>query len=183
MSAEDAPRLFMIYVGGMAEGCHVELHDVRFSAGKTIEDCYEDLINQWWGIPDSLHLDCWGTVQWADGHDVALKDTPQKTELKLWFVNLGGYDPQQFTELHENLVVVAEEASEAKKKAMAHIDDWDSPHKDNILDVEAVLDVSSLLSKKGLHIHLTPSDKQDVPFQFEARYVPFVRMMKHEQVS
>ena len=56
-------QLFMFYVGGNCGNSNVELHDVRFSIGHTVEDCLEDLRRQWWGEPKSLHLDCWGVVE------------------------------------------------------------------------------------------------------------------------
>lgn len=168
-------RLFMVYVGGMAEGAHVELHDVRFCIGETIEACYDDLRAQWWGTPQSLHLDCWGAVEWADGHGVSIGEAPPSAEgPHLWFVNLGGYDPAQFTELHENLLVVAGDAREAKKKALARISGWTAPHKDNIVTVENALDVTAITAKKNRHIHVT-ADAAEKPFRFEARYVPIGR--------
>ena len=36
---------------------------------------------------------------------------------KLWFVNIGGYDPSSMQEKHEFGLVVASSASEAKNKA------------------------------------------------------------------
>ena len=60
-------KLFMFYVGGNCGNSNVELHDVRFSIGETAEDCHDDLRRQWWGDPESLHLDCWGAVEQADG--------------------------------------------------------------------------------------------------------------------
>ncbi|GGC98962.1 DUF1543 domain-containing protein [Aquisalinus flavus] len=164
-------KLFMVYVGGMAKGCHVELHDVRFVIGDSIEACYDDLCAQWWGTPQSLHLDCWGEVHWADGHGVEVRDEPQQGGPKLWFVNLGGYDPALFTELHENLLVVAGDARAAKKRALAQIEGWTAPHKDNVLTVEASVDVSTQMARPGRYVHLTPQAEKQ-PFAFEARYVP-----------
>jgi hypothetical protein len=65
-------KLFMFYVGGDCGNSNVELHDVRFSIGERPVDCFEDLRRQWWGEPKSLHLDCWGAVEQADGHDLEL---------------------------------------------------------------------------------------------------------------
>ncbi len=61
-------KLFMFYVGGNCGNSNVELHDVRFSVGETPQDCYADLRRQWWGDAKSLHLDCWGEVEQADGY-------------------------------------------------------------------------------------------------------------------
>jgi hypothetical protein len=90
-------KLFMFYVGGDCGNSNVELHDVRFSIGSAPEDCYEDLRRQWWGTPTSLHLDCWGPVEQADGFDVTLTAEPLGEQaFRLFFVNLGGYNPLDF---------------------------------------------------------------------------------------
>jgi hypothetical protein len=79
-------KLFMFYVGGDCGNSNVELHDVRFSIGRAPEDCFEDLRRQWWGEPRSLHLDCWGAVEQADGYDVELStEAPAETQNKLFF--------------------------------------------------------------------------------------------------
>ena len=65
-----------------------------------------------------------------DGHDIHLKNEPSDSENKLYFVNLGGYDRNEFTELHKNIFVVAPTASKAKVRALKQILDWESHHKD-----------------------------------------------------
>ena len=164
-------RLFAVYVGGVVEGCHVELHDMRFVAGPTIEACYDDLRAQWWGDPKSLHLDAWAPLDWVDGHAVHLAPASDGADdLRLWFVNLGGYDPAQFTELHANVFVVALDANAARRKALAQVGDWVSPHRDALHEIETVIDVSAAV-RPSVVIRLTP-DPEPRPFRFEARYVP-----------
>ena len=51
------PRLFAVYLGGNAAGSNIELHDVQFVVGETIEGTYLDLLRLWYGLPDGLHLD------------------------------------------------------------------------------------------------------------------------------
>ncbi|WOI52305.1 DUF1543 domain-containing protein [Parvularcula sp. LCG005] len=167
-------HLFVFYVGGMIKGCHVELHDMRFAIGASAEDCWDDLRAQWWGEPKSLHLDAWGPLLHADGHDVTVSDQPAVNDDRLWFVNLGGYDPAQFTELHRNVFVVASDAQAAKKKAMEEIRGWASPHKDNVLDIDAVVDVAATLFNGEQHLHLSPGPPK--PFRFKTQYVPIGRM-------
>ena len=76
----------MFYVGGNCGNSNVELHDVRFSIGETPEDCHDDLRKQWWGDAESLHLDCWGAVEQADGFDIVLtKDAPQESAGQIVF--------------------------------------------------------------------------------------------------
>ena len=168
-------KLFAVYVGGMAEGCHVELHDVRFVIGNSIEDCYDDLKAQWWGVPESLHLDAWGPIELADGYRADVVDRPAAGDVKLYLANLGGYDPEQFTELHENFFIVAPDPHEAKKRVLAKIDGWTSPHRDAILEVDSVVDIAAATGAQQRFIKLTPDDHAR-PFIFEARYVPIGKM-------
>jgi hypothetical protein len=169
-------KLFAVVVGGEVEGCHVELHDTRFVAGARIEDCYDALRAQWWGTPESLHLDAWGPLEWADGYSVEIvhgADTADSLQ-RLWFLNLGGYDPLRFEELHRNLFLVAPDWRSAKTRAMAEIRDWVSPHKDYAFDVERAIDVAAALGDY-LRLRLTPCAPAR-PFEFEARYVPIGKM-------
>lgn len=168
-------KLFAVYVGGMIEGCHVELHDVRFVIGETIENCYDDLKAQWWGSPESLHLDAWGPIEWADGFRVEVREVQNYSDEKLYLANLGGYDPSLFTELHENLFVVAKDEREAKRRALAQIEGWVSPHRDAVLELERVVDLAQAASCGKWHVTLTP-DEHEKPFRFDARYVPIGRM-------
>jgi hypothetical protein len=61
---------------------------------------------------------------------------------------LGGYDSQQFTELHKNIFVVADNAQEAKAKAVKSISEWELPHRDCLFDVDKILDMTQLLGNK-----------------------------------
>ncbi len=169
-------KLFAVVVGGEVEGCHVELHDTRFVAGERIEDCYEALKAQWWGKPESLHLDAWGPLEWADGYGVEIVRGADATEdlQRLWFLNLGGYDPSMFEELHRNVFLVAPDWRSAKTRAVAEIRDWVSPHKDYAFDVERTVDVAAALGPSW-RVRLTPGAPAK-PFTFEARYVPIGKM-------
>ena len=168
-------KLWAVYVGGWAGSgsneANIELHDMRFVLAETIEDAYDDLRAQWWGRPDSLHLDAWGALESADGHDIVLKpEQPPKDANKLYFVNLGGYD-DTFTELHKNVFVVAENDSKAKVKALKQILDWGSHHRDNLFEIEKMMQLNDVAAKHGLHIHLVPTDHPK-PFEFKAKFVP-----------
>jgi len=168
-------KLFMFYVGGNCANSNVELHDVRFSIGRTAEDCFDDLRRQWWGEPASLHLDCWGAVEQADGYDVALSAEPsQPGAQKLFFVNLGGYDPGEFTELHRNVLIVAPDEKTAKAKAKAQINHWQKPHRDRLFEIEKALNVSAQTEAHGYQLILRPA-AQEKPFHFQCDYRPISR--------
>lgn len=161
----------MFQLGGNFRNSNVELHDLRFSVGENPEDCHADLRAQWWGDQAKLHVDCWGAVEQADGHDVTLvTDGPEATADRLFFVNLGGYDPAEFTELHKNVLIVAEDANAAKVRALALVKDWARPHKDNLFEVDQTLDLSNALRQSGIHIRLTKASEEK-PFKFVADYI------------
>jgi Domain of Unknown Function (DUF1543) len=165
-------KLYMFYVGGDCGNSNVELHDVRFSIGETPEDCHADLREQWWGDADSLHLDCWGAVEQADGHDVVLtKEAPHESAGKLFFINLGGYDPREFSELHRNVLLVAPDAKAAKAKALTRIKSWSQPHKDSLFEVEKTIDVAASLETYGYTLSLKPATEEK-PFTFVCDYLP-----------
>jgi hypothetical protein len=166
-------KLFMFYIGGNCGNSNIELHDVRFSIGENPEDCYEDLRRQWWGEPKSLHLDCWGVIEQADGFDVTVTASPPPSNSgSLFFVNLGGYDPSEFSELHRNVLLVAADASAAKVRALAEIQGWTEPHRDKAFEVEKTLDVSALAAQgPGCYLTLTTA-KDAKRFNFVCKYRP-----------
>lgn len=169
-------QLFVIYIGGSHSQSLIELHDMRFVIASTIEETYDALRQSWWGIPTSLHLDAWGVLNYADGHSILISDNPsQHTTNKLYFVNLGGYDQYQFTELHQNIFIVASNAQEAKQKAVQQISTWESPHRDYLHEIDTVLDLSALLNQKNYYLHLIET-QDEVAFEFTCRYTPIGKL-------
>ncbi|MGN7502154.1 MAG: DUF1543 domain-containing protein [Alphaproteobacteria bacterium] len=116
-------------------------------------------------------MDCWGALTYADGFDISLQSTPYNGDEKLYFVNLGGYNKHEFSELHKNVFVVAHNEDEAKTKAVSQVAEWDLPHRDVLLDVDSVVCMHSALGVDGVHIHLTKTD-QATDFTFTCNYVP-----------
>ena len=163
-------KLFAIYVGGEVEGGNIEVHDMRFVAASSLKETYAELVEQWWGKPKSLHIDCWAEITHADGYDVTLCTDPFAGPLRLYYVNMGGYDKTQFTELHRNLFVVAENVSEAKRRAKAAIIGWDQPHRDDMYAADQIFCLNNAPRAKRLHIHLTPAQAAR-PLTFTCRYV------------
>lgn len=165
-------KLFVIYIGGSHDQSLIELHYMRFVIADKIENTYPSLKKSWWGRPESLHLDAWGELHYADGYAIELDTTPPKDpSLKLYFVNLGGYDTTQFTELHKNIFVVASSDAEAKAKAVAQIQDWHSPHRDYQYELENLVDVSQLANGQKFYVHLRPSEQEE-RFEFVTKYTP-----------
>ena len=121
--------LFLVVVGGRSPKANIELHDVRWVIGSKIEDTFDQLRNDWFGADNGLHIDSYKKIDSIDGYKINLinKESrePQNkiskkgriSNKKLWFVNIGGYDPNSMQEKHEFGLVVASSSSEAKKKA------------------------------------------------------------------
>ena len=119
-----------------------------------------------------MHLDAWGSLKYVDGYNITISsEIPNNSENKLYFVNLGGYDRSEFTELHKNVFVVAPNESKAKVKALKQILDWESHHKDYLFEAENILDISKTISAKNLYIHLEPTDIEQ-KFEFTCKYLP-----------
>lgn len=165
-------KLFAIYIGGIHEKALIELHDVRIIAAENIEDCYHSLRQTWWGTPESLHIDAWGELKYVDGYKITLESTPNENqEHKLYFVNLGGYDDNEFTELHKNVFVVAPTQSKAKVRGLKQILAWKSHHRDYQFAVENIISVNQMLAKEDVYIHLTPTEMHE-KFEFICKYLP-----------
>lgn len=168
------PKLFAIYIGGSIEGANLELHDMRFAIGETIEDTYPALRASWWGKPKSLHLDCWMELTQTDGYDIEISDMPAVNPEKLYFINVGGYDPAQFTELHRFLFLVGTDEATVLRRALDQARDFAQRHRDDMYEVDNVLCLNEL-ELAGQYIHLTPAVKSAPAPDYHCKYMPIGR--------
>ncbi len=141
---EDSQSLFLVVLGGKAPNSHIELHDVRWVIGSSIKETFGQLRSEWFGDNKGLHIDSYMKICYIDGYQVKvnpcmdefhkLDNIQAKTSnLSLWFVNLGGYNPNDMNEHHSFGLLVAKTYAEAKKIAKER---WltltDKKHVDNI---------------------------------------------------
>ena len=142
-------HLFLVVLGGRAKKANVELHDVRWVVGSKIEDTYNALRRDWFGIFEGLHIDSYKKISYVDGYKINLKNIEnEKSKINkfhkinfhqqnLWFVNIGGYDPTSMQEKHEFGLVVAKSSSEAKNKAKSKwLNGYKKKHKDDITNLK-----------------------------------------------
>ena len=166
--------LYLVVLGGRAEKANIELHDVRWVVGSKIEDTYDTLRNDWFGSSKGLHIDSYKKIQYIDGYKINLinvernkigkkqlvkKIIPKK---KLWFVNIGGYNPTSMQEKHEFGLVTASTKLEANNIAKSK---WligcKKKHKDDIYSLEMLFSCvdCELINKIGnWEIELTPDN-------------------------
>ena len=169
------PGLFLAVLGGRAPGCHIELHDVRFVVGRSIEETLPELRRQWFGSRKGLHLDAWMAVHTIDGWTVRLQPlqpgvgTAPRAE-RLWFVNLGGYRPDSLAELHHFGLVVAASPQAAKAAAKRR---WLAgalqQHKDDLCAVDDCLVIEQLPLAGGMRWQV---DLEPHPEGFSQSQVP-----------
>ena len=162
--------LFIVVLGGRSLKSNIEIHDVRWVLGKTIEDTFPDLRKQWIGKKSGLHIDSYKCIKYVDGYKIELskynqdnKSNLQKEEDYLWFINLGGYDPMKMYEEHEFTLVVAKKAIDAKKKARKK---WKASlknkHNDDSSGIDYLEQVDDLhpLKIKNWEINLIPDPEE-----------------------
>ena len=143
--------LFLVVVGGRAPKANIELHDVRWVIGSTIEETFDDLRKSWFGSIKGLHIDSYKKISSIDGFKINLKKNDKQNKhlnkekylrKKLWFVNIGGYDPSCMQEKHEFGFVVAETSTEAKNKAKSKwLIGFQQKHKDDIACLKMFSDI------------------------------------------
>ena len=163
--------LFIVVLGGRSLKSNIEIHDVRWVLGETIEDTFPELREQWLGKTSGLHIDSYKRIKYVDGYKIAVSKSNKKDHINtksednyLWFINLGGYDPKKMYEEHEFTLVVAKKAIDAKKKAKIN---WDSSlrnkHNDDysgIQNFEKFDDIHSIKKIKNWEIKLISDPKE-----------------------
>jgi hypothetical protein len=164
-----APTLFLVVLGGRAATSLIEVHDVRFVVGATIDATIPELRRQWFGRREGLHLDAWMAVRAVDGWTVRLGREPAAPRPeRLWFVNLGAYRPDSLAELHQFGLVVAASAAAAKAEARRHwLQGALQVHKDDLLAVDdcLALEQLELLGEGRWHVQLEPHPEGLSPSQ------------------
>ncbi|MFN9245032.1 MAG: DUF1543 domain-containing protein [Cyanobacteriota bacterium] len=157
-AAEPRPRLFLVVLGGRADGAHIELHDVRFVVGETLEATLPTLRRHWFGRRRGLHIDSYMEVRQVGAFAVQLRREAFQGAERLWFVNVGGYQPHLLAEEHAFGLVVAATAAGAKREALGlWLPESLSRHKDDLHAIEAVDDCLPLQTVGGWQVHLYPA--------------------------
>ncbi len=167
--------LFIVVLGGRSLKSNVEIHDVRWVLGESIEDTFPELRKQWFGRKNGLHIDSYKCIKYVDGYKIVISKSNKdnlinhkREDLSLWFVNLGGYNQKKMYEEHEFILVVANKAIEAKKRAK---NSWESnlkqKHNDDFSGIkyfEEVEDIHSIKKIKSWEIKLIsdPKNRHDV---------------------
>ena len=156
-------NLYLVVLGGRIPKANVEVHDVRWVIGWKIEDTFDDLRKNWFGSIKGLHIDSYKKIYSVDGHKIKIKKSQTKKSVinlnkkvsnnkKLWFINIGGYDPKSMQEKHEFGLVVASTASDAKKLAKSKwLHGFSKKHNDDIDCLQSFSDVDDCRLIKNIN--------------------------------
>lgn len=146
-------KLFLCVLGANPTGRLTEQHDIFFGIANHVLDLEDDMRAFWPEAGNSLHIDSYRAVERVENFSIAVIEKQHETKSEqLFFVNLGGYVPQDLEEYHYKLLCVASSKAEAVHKAKqtafyrdynqvspSHIDDHLGVDIDELFTVEEVL--------------------------------------------
>jgi len=151
------PTLYMMMLGCRPSGRITEQHDIYFDIAHDLTELVPAIKASWPEAKGNIHLDAWRKVTLVDGFSVRVIDKTSKTEnisgYKLFFINLGGYRPNEFDEFHYKILVIAPNKTKAIsnvkdtvfyktagfKGAASHIDEKYGLDVDDIYEIEDLL--------------------------------------------
>ena len=166
-------KLFYTILGATPKGRNIEQHDVFFGISETLKDLVPDMKKFWPEANGQIHIDCYQEVKFVDGFEVKIIDKiSQVSEEQIFFINLGGYQPGNFQEFHQQYLMVGKSMPEIIKRvkqtdfyknmgfknATSHIDD---KHGVDIDDIFKVNDILPDEMKERYSIVLQKSDVED----------------------
>ncbi|MGP5213145.1 DUF1543 domain-containing protein [Psychrobacter immobilis] len=158
------PTLFMVQLGGRPKGRLIEQHDIFFGVANQVSELVDDINHHWPEVKNKWHIDSYRAITKVGNHTVKLIESDNQAAndngLKLFFINLGGYQRGSFEEFHHKLLIVAATQAEAIKQAKQStfykeftFKDKDSPfnaasHIDDKfqVDIDDIYDVNDLVS-------------------------------------
>ncbi|MFN3757308.1 MAG: DUF1543 domain-containing protein [Flavobacterium sp.] len=151
-------KLFMVMLGCTPSGRHTEQHDIFFGIGTSLKSLLPDMQAFWPEAEGKIHIDAWREVTTIEGYRIQVVPKKQvgASKERLFFLNLGGYKPNEFEEYHYKVLAVAPNKSTAIKQAKktafyqhcgfkgaeSHIDDQYGVDVDDVHKVEDILPTS-----------------------------------------
>ncbi|MBF2719887.1 DUF1543 domain-containing protein [Psychrobacter sp. NG254] len=113
--------LYMVQLGGRPKGRLIEQHDIFFGVANQVSELVDDINQHWPEVKNKWHIDSYRAITTIDNFAIKLIESSEKVEnsadLKLFFINLGGYQQGSFEEFHYKLLIVAPNQADAIKQA------------------------------------------------------------------
>ena len=184
--------LFMVQLGGRPKGRLIEQHDIFFGVANEVSELIDDINHHWPEVKNKWHIDSYRAISKVDNYSVKLVESSNQVEsangLKLFFINLGGYQQGSFEEFHYKLLIVAATQADAIKQAKQSqfykqftYEDKDSPfnaasHIDDKfeVDIDDIYNVNDLISNVRLLIEPMANDSHKLVNADDKEYVGYL---------
>jgi hypothetical protein len=150
-------KLFFAILGATPKGRLTEQHDVFFGIANQVLDLVPEMHAFWPEAGKSLHIDSYRQVTKVGNYHVQVVEKNAvhfKNVQQLFFVNLGGYLPNDMEEYHYKILCVAKTKGEAVKlvKKTAFYQDYNQPSASHIddhlgVDIDELFKVEDALPK------------------------------------
>ena len=142
-------------LGCKTAGRITEQHDIFFGIGKSLKELVPQIDGFWPEAAGKWHVDVWREVTSVNGFEIkVIEKTSKESAQNLFFINLGGYRPNEFDEYHYKLLVAAPTMADAIRQskqtafykhfgfagAVSHIDDKYGVDIDDTYNVSDILD-------------------------------------------
>lgn len=184
--------LFMVQLGGRPKGRLIEQHDMFFGVANQVSELIEDINQHWPEVKNKWHIDSYRAISKVDNYAIKLVELSNQTEsandLKLFFINLGGYQRGSFEEFHYKLLIVAATQADAIKQAKqsefykaftykdkestfnaaSHIDDKFE------VDIDDIYNVNDLISNVRLLIEPITNERHELVHADDKEYVGYL---------
>lgn len=145
-------KLYMVILGCSMPGRFIEQHDVFFGVSDSIKGLVPDMKSFWPEAKDRLHIDSYREVNIVGEFEVTVVPRSEAvlSDDHLFFINLGGYKPNDMEEYHYKYLVVAKSMAEAihHVKASEFWSQHNSSHVDDKygIDIDDIYLVDDMLS-------------------------------------
>ncbi len=155
----------MLLLGCRPPGRYTEQHDTLFAIGTSPKDLIPQILDFWPEAKGKIHVDAWREITQVDGYKISIilndESVIKDDKLpKLFFINLGGYKPNEFDEFHYKMLAVGNDKGDAIKQAKAtafykhtgfkgatsHVDDKYGIDVDDLYEIKDIL--PALLKEK-----------------------------------
>ena len=186
------PTLFMVQLGGRPKGRLIEQHDIFFGIANQVSELVDDINQHWPEVKNKWHIDSYRAISKVDNYAIKLVESSSQAEsandLKLFFINLGGYQQGSFEEFHHKLLIVAATQADAIKQAKQSefykaftYKDKESPfnaasHIDDKfeVDIDDIYNVNDLISNVRLLIEPITNESHELVNADDKEYVGYL---------
>lgn len=184
--------LFMVQLGGRPKGRLIEQHDIFFGVANQVSELIEDVNQHWPEVKNKWHIDSYRAISKVDNYAIKLVESSNQAQsandLKLFFINLGGYQRGSFEEFHYKLLIIAATQADAIKQAKQSefykaftYKDKESPfnaasHIDDKfeVDIDDIYNVNDLISNVRLLIEPITNERHELVYADDKEYVGYL---------